>query len=463
MQAGQPATRLGAFWAPRIRVASLNSYARSMRLSLKPIVQAVQKLSWGVADQAVSSLTNLAVAILVARSLGTSELGAFSVAFATYQVALNASRGLGTDPLLVRYSGVRGASWRRAVARSTGMAFTVGVIVGACCGVVGLLLAGSTGAALLALGVTLPGLLLQDSWRFVFFSVGRGGQALVNDLVWALSLVLVLTAVVASTPHSVSWFILAWGGSATLAAVVGSIQARQVPRLSELRGWISQHRDLTLRYLSENLSVSGAYQLRAYGLGAIAGLASVGSLRAAELMLGPFNVIMMGINMVAVPEAVQMRRRSVRRLRSFCLLFGIVLAGTALTWGLALILLVPMQLGVQLLGSSWRPASELLLPVTFTVANLGLSVGASAGLRALGAASRSLRAQVVASAAYVTGGLVGAAVAGAAGAAWGAAVATTLGSGLWWWQLNQGLREFQSTAGTLHATREDNLVEEHHL
>src|SRR4029450_10622870 len=119
MQAGQPACRLGTFW-PRIRVTPLNSRVRSMRLSLKPIMQAVQKLSWRVADQAVSSLTHLAVAILVARSLGTSERGAFSVAFATYQVALNASRGLATDPLVVRYSGVRGASWRWAVARSTG-------------------------------------------------------------------------------------------------------------------------------------------------------------------------------------------------------------------------------------------------------------------------------------------------------------------------------------------------------
>src|SRR5512132_2072207 len=208
MHVGQPACRHG-------------SYVRSVRLSLKPTLQAAQKLGWGVADQAVSSLTNLAVAIHVARSLGTSELGAFSIAFATYQVALNASRGLATDPLVVRYSGVEDPSWRWAVARSTGMAITVGVIIGVCCGVAGLLLSGSTGAALVALGVTLPGLLLQDSWRFAFFSVGRGGQALANDLVWAISLVLILTTMIAPAPRSVSWSILAWGGSATLAAVVG--------------------------------------------------------------------------------------------------------------------------------------------------------------------------------------------------------------------------------------------------
>jgi O-antigen/teichoic acid export membrane protein/glycosyltransferase involved in cell wall biosynthesis len=401
----------------------------------------VGRLSWGVADQALSSLTNFAVGIVVARSLGIRELGAFSIAFATYQVAVNASRGLATDPLVVRYSGTEVQLWRRAVGSSTGMATAVGLVAGACCVVAGLLLAGATGAALLALGVTLPGLLLQDSWRFAFFSAGRGGQAFANDLVWGLSLIPMLVAIVASGPPGVAWFILAWGGSATLAAVIGGMQARLLPRLFQARSWLRQHRDLASRYLAENLSISGAYQLRAYGLGAIAGLPAVGALRGAELMLGPFNVILMGIGMMAVPEAVGVLRRSVRELRSFCLLLGCGQAGAAAAWGAALLLLLPRGLGSRVLGPSWRPASELLVPVTLTLLSTGFSTGASAGLRALGAASRSLRAQVIGSAAYVTAGLLGATVAGAAGAAWGAAVATSIGAGVWWGQLHRGLRE----------------------
>jgi glycosyltransferase involved in cell wall biosynthesis/O-antigen/teichoic acid export membrane protein len=399
------------------------------------------RVSWGVADQALSSLTNFAVGIVVARSLGIRELGAFSIAFATYQVGVNASRGLATDPLAVRYSGTGFRLWRWAVGSSTGMATAVGLVAGACCAVAGLLLAGATGAALLALGVTLPGLLLQDSWRFAFFSAGRGGQAFANDLVWGLILIPMLVAIVESGSPGVAWFILAWGGSATVAAVIGGIQTRLVPRLSQARSWLQQHRDLASRYLPENLSVSGAYQLRAYGLGAIAGLPAVGALRGAELMLGPFNVILMGIGMMAVPEAVGVLRRSVRELRSFCLLLGCGQAGAAAAWGAALLLLLHRGLGSWVLGPSWRPASELLVPVTLTLVSTGFSTGASAGLRALGAASRSLRAQVMGSAAYVTGGLLGATVAGAAGAAWGAAAATTIGAGVWWGQLHRGLRE----------------------
>jgi hypothetical protein len=138
-------------------------------------------------------------------------------------------------------------------------------------------------------------------------------------------------------------------------------------------------------------------------------------------------------------------RRSARRLGRFCLLLSSVQAGVALIWGMALLLL-PEALGVRLLGLSWQPASKLLLPVTITVAGNGFWVAALTGLRALGAAPRSLRAQGYSSAIYLVGALGGAAVAGAAGAAWGSAAATLVAAFVWWWQLDRGLREFQLPA-----------------
>ena len=45
-----------------------------------------RRLGWGVADQAVSSLTNFAVNIYIARELGAVEYGAFSLAYVTYWV-----------------------------------------------------------------------------------------------------------------------------------------------------------------------------------------------------------------------------------------------------------------------------------------------------------------------------------------------------------------------------------------
>ncbi|MET8330633.1 hypothetical protein [Streptomyces sp. NPDC005181] len=398
----------------------------------------VGRLSWGLADQAASSVSNFVVGIYVARSLGVTAFGVFSLAWVTYGVVLNVSRGLATDPLVVRFSGVPDASWRGAVGRSTGTALGIGAALGVACLVAGLGLGGRVGPAFAALGVMLPGLLLQDAWRFSFFAAGAGRKAFVNDVVWGVALVPAL--VVAVPVGSVAAFVLAWGASATVAAGYGYIQSGIRPRMTEARGWLRQQRDLGYRYLVENVSLSGASQLRAYGLGAIVGIGAVGAVRGAELLLGPFLAVLMGLSLVTVPEAARVLRQAPHRLGTFCILLGGGQAAGALLWGAAL-LLMPGRLGELVLGGVWHSASELIVPVTLGVAGTGLGTGAAAGLRALGTARRSLRCQLFASACYVSGGLGGAAVAGTVGSAWGVAAATVSGSAVWWLQLRSALRE----------------------
>ncbi|MER7488983.1 hypothetical protein ABTY20_24350 [Streptomyces sp. NPDC126497] len=396
------------------------------------------RLSWGLADQAASSMSNFVVGVYVARSLGVTAFGVFGLAWVTYGVVLNVSRGLATDPLVVRFSGVPEASWREAVARSSGTALGVGAVIGAVSVGAGLALGGRVGTAFACLGVVLPGLLLQDVWRFAFFAAGTGRKAFVNDVVWGVALVPAMAA--AARVGSVSAYLLAWGGSAAVAAAYGCLQSGIRPRPSGARAWVREHRDLGYRYLVENVSNSGASQLRAYGLGVIVGVGAVGVIRGAELLLGPFLALLMGLSLVTVAEAARVLRRAPHRLGGFCLLLGGGQAVAALLWGGAL-LLVPDRLGEAVLGGVWAAAAELVVPVTLGVAGAGLGTGAAAGLRALGAARRSLRSQLIASACYVTGGLGGAAVAGTAGSAWGVAAATVCSSAVWWLQLRSALRE----------------------
>lgn len=398
----------------------------------------VGRLSWGLADQAASSVTNFAVGIYVARSLGLAAFGVFGLAWVTYGVVLSVSRGLATDPLVVRFSGVSDASWRGAVARSSGTAVGVGAAIGAACVVAGPALGGSVGSAFACLGVMLPGLLLQDAWRYAFFAAGKGRKAFVNDVVWGVALVPAM--VVAARVGSVAAFVLAWGASAAVAAVYGCFQAGIRPRLTGARAWLREQRDLSYRYLVENVGVSGASQLRAYGLGAIVGVGAVGAVRGAELLLGPFLAVLMGLSLVTVAEAARVLRRAPHRLAGFCLLLGGGQAAAALLWGTAL-LLMPDRLGELVLGDVWSSAAELIVPATLGVAGAGLGTGAAAGLRALGAARRSLRSQLFASACYVIGGLGGAAVAGTVGSAWGVAAATVCSSAVWWLHLRSALRE----------------------
>jgi O-antigen/teichoic acid export membrane protein len=404
--------------------------------------QAARRLGWGVADQAVSSITNFAVNIYIARELGAVQYGAFGLAYVTYGLALNASRGLATDPLLVRFSGMNLPIWRRAVRSCTGTAVLVGLALGACVLGAAVLLTGTTRLAFIALGLTLPGLLLQDSWRFAFFALGRGSQAFLNDVFWAVAMVPALVFLRLTGHADVFWCVFAWGAAATLAAAIGPLQARVVPGLSRAAGWLSRQRDLGPRYLAEGTSNSGAVQLRTYGLGLILGLAALGYVQAANTLMGPLQILIYGMGLVALPEAARILRRTPRQMPVFCgmLSAGLVLLG--LVWGVALLVALPRGLGEWLLKSLWRPAYPLVWPTTLYFMGWCASVGAGTWLHALAAARRSLRAAVVNSAGLLVFSLAGAVAAGTRGSVYGAAVGTWLGALYAWWQVRGAVREY---------------------
>ncbi|HVW41037.1 MAG TPA: hypothetical protein VHC18_06780 [Amycolatopsis sp.] len=398
------------------------------------------RLSWGLGDQAVSSLSNFVVGLFVARELGITAFGVFSIAWVTYGLIINISRGLSTDPLMVRYSGVPAAEWRRAIGRASGTALAAGCATGAVSLVLGLAMGGSLGKAFLALGIIMPGLMLQDSWRFGFFASGQGQKAFLNDVVWCVAMV--PTMLVAKTNGSVVAFLLAWGVAAAAAALFGVWQTGVWPDLRRVRDWLRETRDLGPRYLVENVSNSGGSQIRAYGVGAIAGVAAVGTIRGAELLLGPFMAVLQGLSFVAVPEAARILKRNPKRLPLFGLIFGGSQAAGVLLWGVFLLLLLNDKIGEFMLGDVWHTASALIIPCTLGVANASLINGAACGLRALGAAKRSMRCQLIASSGYVIGGLTGAALGGALGSAWGVAAGTFFGAAVWWTQLRVGLRHY---------------------
>jgi O-antigen/teichoic acid export membrane protein len=406
--------------------------------------QAVMRLGWGVADQGISSLSNFALGIFVARSFSASHFGAFALAFVTYTVVINAARGLATDPLLVRYSGDVNHRWRLATSSASGTALAVGLVVGALCVVAGLLLPDPLGPVYLALGVGLPGLVLQDSWRFAFFASGRGASAFANDLFWSVLLVLALIVMHYRGDGSAVRCLLAFGATATLAAVLGSIQARVLPRPLRALLWLRAHRNLSVRYFLENVSISGAALLRSFVLGAVASLAAVGYVRASEILMGPILVLLAGLSQVAVPEASRVFYRDSTHLRRFCLILGSAQASAAATWGLILMVVFPLWPGPALLQELWTPTAQLLLPITFTVVGISFATAAAAGLRAMGVSRRSLRAQLTGSAAYVIGASIGAVLDGAVGASWGVAAAMFLSTLVWWYHLRAALADHHS-------------------
>lgn len=425
--------------------ASAGDAAGTERCGLTMVTPRVLgRFGWGIADQALSSSTNFALTLVVARAVGLRSLGVFALTFAAYTLVLGAARALITEPLLMRYSTGSETEWRAASSVATYLATCVGVVAGT-----GLLLLSlATGKALseafVALALVLPGLMWQDSWRYAFFTRRMGSKAFVNDLVWAVLLVPALAAVLATGRGSVPWFILAWGVPGTVAAGVGVLQAGFLPKPGSPQVWWRRHRAISGRLLGEFLTWTSAAHIGMYGIAAVAGIAAVGTLRAADVLLGPLNVLQTGTGLVAVPEGVRLLQRSPTRLRNMVLLMAGVIGGSALVLGLCLRLL-PDHLGVTLLKVNWPAAQSVLVP--WTVVRLGSGVVAAAGfgLRSLVATRRSLRARLVGDALFVIGGIAGASLRGAHGAAVGMALAGSAGAVIWMLQFERALADHRAT------------------
>jgi O-antigen/teichoic acid export membrane protein len=389
------------------------------------------RLSGTVGDQILSSVTNFALGVFVARSLGPTNFGAFSVGYATYIVVLGISRSLNTDPLMVRYSASSTAEWRRATTAATGGAIATGLAAGAAMLVIGVVRGDMTGTALIGMGIMMPGLLLQDAWRMSFFTVGRPSQALVNDLVWVTVMGAGFALAFITGHESLSALTLTWGGAASVAAIVGFAQARTgMPRLNPLPWW-RMHRDLGPRFLAEFGASGALVQLTYFAIGAFAGLRALGAVRAALLVLGPFTVLMQGGTAFGISESARILTRSRHALFRVSNVFSIALGIAAAVWGFAAWAL-PESLGVKVLGDSWDAGRSVLIPTVVYMVATGLAVGANTGFRALAAAQQSLNTKLITGCGILAAGTIGAIFGGARGAAWAIAIANLAGAALRW-------------------------------
>ncbi|TCC65935.1 hypothetical protein E0H73_03135 [Kribbella pittospori] len=418
------------------------------RPKLRRLAGPAGRASWGLADQALSSLSNLAVGLVVARSSTVSDFGVYALAFGGYTIALNVSRAVATEPLAVRHSGERTPDWERAVRASTATALLAGFLAM----LVGLGIAAFPGVpskgVLVAFAVTMPGLLLQDAWRWAFFVVGEGQKALVNDLIWLLTMLVIFGGLYLTDTASAFTLTFAWGLGAVIAALAGRFQAGISPRRQLIREWLRRNWDLTPKYMGEMLAVSGTIQVYMLGITAAAGLAATAGIRGAQVLLGPVNVLNQGIRMISVPEAARALRHSYRRLWLVGLVISLGVGAGALAWG-AVFLLLPDVVGRQLLGPGvWAQAHTVLIPVILLQALGASNAGAFAILRALAAATRGLRVRLISSVILITFGVGGAVLADAEGAAWGLAAASFCTLLLWWNEANRAIAAHRRTTPT---------------
>lgn len=387
-----------------------------------------------MADQGVSSLSNVVVSIMAAGSLSPEGFGAFAVATVGYFITTGFTRALVGETFLSTYSATSARRRRSLMSDMVGAAAVVSLLAAVVVGVAGVTVGGQGGSALTALAFVLPLLLVQDSWRFAFI-VDRPERALIIDVVWLVSVCAVLP--LAPADAGPGWFVVAWGLTGGLGALASLALSARTLRVPRPRRWLATHRAMGSRFLGEFVTGVGVTQLVLVGLGAISGLAVFGSVRAAQVFFGPINTVHAGAYLALVPEGAQAIAQP-DRLRRLMVRASVGLATIAFCWmcvGLAL----PDSWGTSLFGSTWADATDMLLPIGLTVVAGSLITGGFAGVRSLGAASDSLHARVLTVPPMLVLPLVGAALAAGEGYAAGLGTAQLAAAAIWWTVFHRAL------------------------
>lgn len=394
----------------------------------------------GLSDQGVYSVTNFILTVLVARAASRTEFGAYAVLMATYLICMFVARGLTSETYVVRFSAVR-PDMRTAPSRAcTGAVLCVGVAASIVIFLVGLALGRHDLATTLVFVVITPGVLLQDALRYIALAAGRPLVALTSDICVAVVQISVSIALIATGSSSPATMVGAWGGAACVACAVPVIALRVRPRPFRALDWFREHRSLAVRYALDDFAAQGINQAVTYALALIAGLSAAGAFRAGQSIFGPLVVVFAGVMSAVTPELVRLDLRSRDRFRTAVRGLSVVLALLGLVVGVGLAL-IPHRLGIALFGASWQHARPLLIWLGLMQVPSGWRTGAMAGLRALGAARRTLRARGMTVALGLAAPIIGVLMNGALGAAIALALATPPQALVWWWNYHRACRE----------------------
>lgn len=421
---------------------------------VRHLITAGRRVGWALADQGLSSVTNLPLGLLAAHTLTPRDFGAVNLVFATYMIALGISRASTSLPFTVKFSGTSRTQFRAGAEAAAGVTIILGMGTGLLVMMTGMLLSQPLRDGFLMLGSLLPGLLFQDSWRYVAFAGSQGFAAFLADLTWALLLFSLLTLLIASDGLSVISLVGVWGGTGAAAGILACWNVGLWPRPSRALQWIRTQRELFIRYVLEFMLSSGFGQATWFALAAITGLVGVGSIRAAFLILSPITILSQGLALYFVPRQVHACQEREDKFLRRTLAISIAEMCVAGAWGLA-VWSLPAATGRLLLGDVWQDARPMILVLSLASIGQLIASGPTIGLRALAAARRSLQVGVSTSALTFVGGVGGAFLGGEYGVAVGLLVACWLSSPLGWWHLLRTLKDQVPSAdaiGTAVAT-----------
>ena len=259
-----------------------------------------------LADQAVSSASNFATGVVIARLSGAAQFGEYMLVLTLWLVVVGIHRVVITEPMLVTSPSEEDR--RKLVARGVSAELLLGGAVSlfvAAAGALSVVGGLHVGTLLLALSPWFIPLLIQDFWRAMSFQDRRPGLALANDLLFVAVQFGFVAVFVAVGWRDPAYVIAAWGLGATAGALLG---LKWFPASGSLPAGWSLARRLwpTSRWMLADF-VTGYASDQGYLAFVALLLPSVeyGGFRAATSLMGPTVVILLAGGNIGLPEAAR--------------------------------------------------------------------------------------------------------------------------------------------------------------
>jgi O-antigen/teichoic acid export membrane protein len=408
-----------------------------------------------VVDQGASSVSNFALALVVAHYSSASALGVFAILSTTYVVAQGLVRSLTSDCLLTRAEG------DDALMRNYEHGgYLAALVLSASLGALILAVSGALPEAFTlpfaVFAISFPLMAAQDYARYIGISRYEPGYAIRLDVAW-LVLFLVLYEVLRHTGHvTLPWLFGAWSGAGALVGLYTfrAHWARSRRRVL-LAFWVRSERAVGVRFAGQFMLATSWTYMIFYLLVLVISIAGIGEIKLAQLALGPVTVMAAGLQSALIALAAERFQRVTRDAMRLLVLGGLIMAGATVVWSVA-VYVTPVHAMTSVLGPTW-PAARPLVPfmgLSFTFS--GFAGAATAGLRAMRAARENMRLALVMLPFLLLFFMGGAVLFGTQGATGGLAASMGMYAVLAWWLLIRTSRRF--VPGTDHVV-EDPVVE----
>lgn len=287
------------------------------------------------------------------------------------------------------------------------------------------------GATSLAIAWCIPGATSHAVARNCSFSLRRPEVSFALDLIWAV-LAFSSIAIAFIVPYDISGPLLlaVWGLGAYVSLFLVHMPRRPKFPVGSAWRWLQANWRFggTLAY--GNISQTGSRQIVALMVGGVVGLATLGSFRFAQTLLGLSTIFF------AAARSYYMPRLSAARTadKSQALLLWKISSWLAVIpmLGAAVGSLLIARSGTVQGNQTVMGANDFLWPLAIASAGLAISQGPMMGLKVRHASGALLFARTAMMVLSIGGAIVGIALSGASGAAWSLAVTSMLGAVLWW-------------------------------